>query len=234
MSHVVTENEIEFDSLSSGEKQLIYSTSTVLYHLNNINSVTKDSERRKYMNLNIIFEEIELYFHPEFQRKYISYLLESIDNLQLNNKGIKNLNIIFVTHSPFILSDIPMQNILFLELKEDKINNEIGVIKIRKTSHPKINTNKTFASNIHDLLADNFFMNNGFLGEYAKITIKEIIDFLSTKKKSKKWNKENTKIFIEQIGEELLRNSLNELYYIKFPNEIDKQIIRLQKIKNKK
>lgn len=101
---------IRLYDLSSGEQQLIHSVSSITYHLNNINSVN-GTKVIKYEYVNLIFDEIELYFHPEFQRKLVNYLLEQIKNINLSLKGI---NILFITHSPFILSDIPKQNVLFL------------------------------------------------------------------------------------------------------------------------
>ena len=58
-----------------------------------------------------------------------------------------NINILFITHSPFILSDIPKQNVLFLENG--------------KPSEKK-NMN-TFGANITDLLADSFFIEDGLM-----------------------------------------------------------------------
>ena len=113
---IVNSNEIEkFEKLSSGEKQLIYNVSSILYHIRNINSVFENPNTGivKYKHLNLILEEVELYFHPEFQRRYVNYLLNCINSINLQH--IESINICFVTHSPFILSDIPQSNILFLQ-----------------------------------------------------------------------------------------------------------------------
>ncbi|MDL2302806.1 ATP-binding protein [Dysgonomonas sp. OttesenSCG-928-D17] len=72
-----------FSSLSSGEKQQVYSLSSILYHLRNLNSVEGDGSLIKYSYINIILEEIELYFHPEMQRQYIYHLLESIKSIDV-------------------------------------------------------------------------------------------------------------------------------------------------------
>lgn len=237
------EDKSSFNNMSSGEKQKIHSLNSLVYHLRNIDSVNnkkknkktiieKKDEIIKYENVNLIFDEIELYYHPELQRTFINDLLQYIDNAELSD--IKSINCIFITHSPFILSDIPTQNIMFLETEEKNGIDENGIEEIKKKSIQKKNLNKTFAANIHDLLADSFFMQNGYLGEFAKLTIKEVISYLSKRiKETNKWNKENVKIFINQIGEPLLKDSLNELYYTKFPEEIEKEIKRLEKIKNK-
>mgnify|MGYP003607652535 CR=1 FL=1 len=175
-----------FNQLSSGEKQKVFTFSTIIYHLRNLTSVQKsiynllvneelkedDNEKiLKYDNYNIIFDELEMYFHPEMQRTIIFDLLKSISKF---NRDF-NLNIIFITHSPFILSDIPKQNVLFLEINKDG------------KSSPKYINDQTFASNIHELLTDGFFMEST-KGEFALSKIK---DFLSDYQKWKKIEKDD-------------------------------------------
>lgn len=86
-------DKIKFSSLSSGEKQQIYSINSIFYHLINLESIPKDGNRISYEYINIILEEIELYFHPEYQRTYIYKLIEGIKKLNL--KKIKGINFIF-------------------------------------------------------------------------------------------------------------------------------------------
>lgn len=150
------------DQLSSGEKQKIYSISSIFYHIQNVDSINSSSSAQTvtYRDMNIIFDEIELYFHPELQRTYIYDLLRALKKLNL--QYLSGINIIFITHSPFILSDIPKDNICFLQ----RDNNE----------EKSFEHTQTFAANIHDLLSNGFFMNST-IGEFAASKIKEIIDF---------------------------------------------------------
>lgn len=110
-SELDLDNYIPYKYLSSGEKQLLNNFGALIYHLRNLDSVTDDG--RIYENVNVLFEEIELYFHPEYQRMIIKVLVEKLHALGLNH--IRRINITFVTHSPFILSDIPLCNVLFLK-----------------------------------------------------------------------------------------------------------------------
>lgn len=209
----IFENEGYFSKLSSGEKQNIYTMNSLLYHLNNINSVHRNTERDQpddliaYDFVNVVFDEIELYYHPEMQRKFIDELLNNLAKLDINY--IKGINFIFITHSPFILSDIPSSNVMFLEVK--KRRNEL-----RPFAFQKINLNDnvlTFASNIHDLLSDGFFMNQGYMGEYAKKKINALIKTFESKKIKYVGEKvEDNKLLIDQIGEPLLRNTLLDLH----------------------
>jgi predicted ATP-binding protein involved in virulence len=131
----------------------------VIYHLINLNSVFKNGEisgtidQNKYRCINIVFDEVELYFHPEFQRTYINDLLTSFKRINpANIDEISGINICMLTHSPFILSDIPVRNTL----------------RIDKGKIVPLPLGNTFGANIHDLLADDFFMENGFMGAVAK------------------------------------------------------------------
>jgi predicted ATPase len=160
---IILENEkneeYSIEKLSSGEKQLMYSINSILYHLKNLESVfLSNSKLVKYSKVNILLDEVELYFHPEMQRQYLSYLLAGLNRLKLNH--ILAINICIITHSPYLLSDIPETNILFLDN-----NGEINK-----------NKPKTFGANIHDLLINGFFMNNS-KGSLVLDKIKKIILF---------------------------------------------------------
>ncbi|MBS1780766.1 MAG: AAA family ATPase [Bacteroidetes bacterium] len=149
-----------FSKLSSGEKQFIYSVSSLLYHLSNLDSVHYTDEYIAYDTVNIVLDEIELYYHPEWQKRYVNYLLTHISSFELPN--IRAVNICFVTHSPYILSDIPDN--YTLKLSDERLNTVAS---------------RTFAANIHDLLANDFFLQDGFMGEFARKKINETIRFLN-------------------------------------------------------
>ncbi|MCS3796560.1 hypothetical protein [Niastella sp. OAS944] len=220
-----------FKKLSSGEKQRIYTVSSIIYHLYNLDSVSEENSLITYPFVNIIFDEIELYFHPEMQRRFVNYFIDYLKRTSLDN--IVALNFCFITHSPFILSDIPSQNVLFL--------NENG------KPNDLLNQNRTLGGNIHDLLANNFFLDQGYMGEYANKLITSLIEFLSDRKDAREkkndnnqlfvWTEEVAKKLIDCIGEPLIRDSLHDLYLSKYEppqiREIDRQIERLQKLKDR-
>lgn len=195
-----TGDDVHFETLSSGERQQVYSISSLLYHLSNINSVWLDTngQRIVYNHLNVILEEIELYFHPELQRTYLKRLFDGIK--QVNIPNIKSLNICFVTHSPFVLSDIPAQNIL--ALKKNLGDTE------------KISLS-TFGANIHEMLRNSFFLKNGSIGEYASYVIEQII--YSLQNIANKKENINTALELHNkimlIDEPLMRNVLLKEYH---------------------
>ena len=156
----------KFTGLSSGEQQLTHTIQSVIYHINNLQSVhLGKGERPKYSSVNIVYDEIELYFHPEYQRRFVNRLLTELTRFYQNGRtNITSINILLLTHSPFILSDIPRENILLLESS-----------KKNGRAVPKIPASQTFAANINDLLADGFFITGTLMGEFAEVKIKEAV-----------------------------------------------------------
>jgi len=223
---IILENDIKFSQLSSGEKQKIYSINSILYHIREID------RKKKHKHINLILDEIELYFHPELQRTYISDIIKAIKKVGTEN--ILGINITFITHSPFILSDIPKSKILFLE----------------KDSHgltvPKDINGNTFGANIHTLLSGSFFMENGLIGEFAKGEIDGIKKFYEKVIEEKKTD-ENIEFYGEHqdkfwqiqkiIGEpflqKIVKNQLEEIELILLGRDeaIDNEMARLQALK---
>ncbi len=162
-------NQIKFNTLSSGEKQITYILCSLFYYLHCLDSSSrfykdwnKRNEHIQYKHINVVFDEIELYFHPEMQREFISRLLHGIQ--QLPFETIRSVQFMIVTHSPFVLSDIPVQNILFLKKNGEKASKE-GMA--------------SFGANIHTMLVNSFFLKGGAMGEFAKETINSVIDQLN-------------------------------------------------------
>lgn len=229
-------NDVAFETLSSGEKQQAFVVSSILYHLGNIESVFRDNNKNRiaYSNVCIILEEIELYFHPQFQKNLIKYILDGIK--QMSFVHIKGIQLMMVTHSPFILSDIPTSNILALE------NGMQSDTKLQ-----------TFGANIYDMLNTSFFLHNSTIGDFAQWLIghiililkiyenpqyginmlddenekygvdKEFMDkYLVAQENSKSWNMETIKhdypqdyigYLIDMIDEPLAKMALLQKYY---------------------
>lgn len=211
-------NKENFSVLSSGEKQLIYSVSSILYHLRNLNSVEEDENQQlvRYSHFNVILEEVELYFHPDYQRKYIKYLLDSLYSISLPE--ISSINITFVTHSPFVLSDIPKDRVLFLE-------KGYPVYQMQEN---------TFGANIHNLYRNGFFLKEVPIGEFANNKIEDLFNRIR--------NNEVTNDILDEIkliGEPIIRNQLLKQYNeIITPNKLLLQKIEIlekeiEQLKNK-
>lgn len=191
-----TSKRIEFGLLSSGERQLLFSMCTILYHIKNIMSIdARYKHRIKYRHINIILDEIELCFHPEYQRIYISKIIEYITDLKMN-KGYF-INILMSTHSPFILSDIPNCNILYLK-EGNQVNKTVDI--------------EPFGANIHDILYQSFFLEHGSIGELSAKKIESVLSEINKAQQQNRNLKEDEFIYclkiIRLIGEPLIKNKL--------------------------
>lgn len=182
------EADIELDSFSSGEKQLLNSTSAIIYHLQNLTATAITH----YRNVNIILEEIELYYHPDYQRKLIWQLLNQIGRADIPE--IESINILFVTHSPFILSDVPKSQVLFL-----------GEGMPKNTMQEN-----TFGANIHSLLKNGFFLPNLPMGEFAYEKINDMFRKLNEGDLGEDYKDLYQQILL--VGEPYLRSQLLTMY----------------------
>jgi predicted ATPase len=205
-----------FPKMSSGEEQFL-----------RLFSALYEKFKKKFPYL-ICIDEGESFFHPNWQKQYTFYLI----NFFKDNFPNRKIHIILASHSPFLLSDIPKQNIIFLdtyteediEVREEK--QKIGNCKV--LPHDKVlSIKQTFGANIHTLLTDSFFMEGGLMGEFAKQKINEIIKNLKDKE-YRYTEKEKTKVLliIESIGEPFLKSKLLDMYNRRF---IDDYKIREQK-----
>lgn len=251
---------VKLSDMSSGEQQMIFNINAIMYHLYNLESVHKNDrafnqpnrKRPIYSYVNVVLDEMELYYHPEMQRRFVFDLIGALNKLKKDK--IRGVNICILTHSPFILSDMPLQNILRLTEKADKGSSD---------------THQTFAANIHELLRKEFMLEKGFVGEYSRIKIEQVIYSLkiyavmrqsSNARKIRPFNVEEMREklnpypdlanfnvkellgekecenFIALVGEPVLYESLVEFYSQVFPEKkkdfIESQIAMLKKMKN--
>ena len=146
-----------------------------------------------------IFDEIDLYLHPEWQQKclkqLIDYIIEYFSNI--------DIQIIFATHSPIFLSDIPSEHVMYC--KKGKIEKNMQI--------------KSFGENIYRLYQNSFFLNKnnsiGILGDFSNECIKRWMDFLRNALDSDdvKTDEKVDKLHLirklsKSIGEPLIRNTI--------------------------
>ena len=190
------------DTFSSGEKQLLNTQSAIIYHLQNLSSIFKDPKRMSYPQVNIILEEIELYFHPEYQRCFIYSLINLLESSGIS-ENIKDVNILIITHSPFILSDIPKSHVLFL-----------------KDGKPELKMQEnTFGSNIHSMLTNGFFLPSLPIGEFAHEKINCMFEKLNGARVDRTNRIERMQLYsdINRVGEPYLREQLMRLFNMYYP-----------------
>lgn len=178
-----------------------------------------EQERPIAGSILLLIDEIDLYMHPEWQRKSVDNLIAELSR-QYQEKEIQ---IILTTHSPLVLSDIPKQNTIYLQPKNGALYKDIN-----------ISQRETFGANIHTLLNDAFYLSST-LGEYAQQKIKKASkDLVNLRKEptneSLRATCKDYMLLIELIGEPLIQNKMRNLYLECFPDSIE---VQLEAYKNK-
>lgn len=207
----------DLSDLSSGEKGLLTTYSRFYWLVdrrNNENDYREfqlsDCEYHKdyYVmkeNVIILLDEGEVFLHPNWQREYLYNMISFLNYLFDDCDEVKNIQIILTSNSPFVISDLPKDNIIFFQR-----DNEKCCVKERE-----VLKYDTFASNIHTLLSDSFFMSKSLIGEFAKRKITSVINYinnLTDKTENNEKQKEEIEFVLEIIGEPIIKNKLNELY----------------------
>jgi hypothetical protein len=213
MRDVFNKTEIithDWSMLSSGMKAYL-SLYSQLYSIKNYENENSDK------SLLICIDEGELYMHPEWQRRFLSDLIQFLTN---NFKSDK-IQVILTSHSPFLISDLPKESVILLE----------------KGGNPnrQLKEKSSFGANIHQLFTKQFFLSDGTMGAFAQKKIKELynsIDSITPK------DLQNIEALIEMVGEPILRYRLKEKLKKKvanFPNEeqINWHLNQIEKIKSK-
>ncbi|WP_141504338.1 AAA family ATPase [Paenibacillus luteus] len=152
----------------------------------------------------LFIDEGELYYHPEWQRRYIKTLIDIIENAASKDS---KLQVVITTNSPFIISDILKEDITYLSAEKKEFD-------------------RTFGQNIHKLLKDNFFMEYT-IGEYSRKVIEEIMKWLYSDEIEADISKELSRYFgnsvdskeyyerirylIDKIGEPVYREKLFDI-----------------------
>lgn len=194
------DGNVKFSELSSGEQSLIEKYMIIIYQI-----LLEETEI-------ILLDEPDVLLHPNWAKIFIKKLIDILTQDTMLQE--KKLHIIISTHSPFLLSDIPQENVIFLENGEQV--------------YPNI---ETFGANIHTLLSHGFFMKDGLMGEFAKSKINEAIKYLNQKELTKE-EIDYCENIISIIGEPILKRQLQKMFDSKRLSEVEtikKQITELQK-----
>jgi len=202
---------LNWQGLSSGEIAMLNVFSrlfSVVYDKEN------DKEKQENVKNNILLtiDEGELYLHPEWQRRYFELIQKTVPLIfsDIKNKVFKNIQIIISSHSPFIISDIPKQNIIFLERDNDEYCRVVNELDMKQT----------FGANIHTLFTSSFFM-EGLMGNFAKEKMDKAIKYLN-ESELKKEEITYCEQIISIIGEPIIKNQLQRMLNDKRLKKLDK------------
>lgn len=103
----------------------------------------------------LFLDEVESTLHPGWQRELVYNVIWFLEHYAKDCK----VHVIFSTHSPILLSDVPKENCVFLEKKD-------GVTKVVELCG-QAGEDNTFGANIFDMYYHSFFMQDGTIGKFA-------------------------------------------------------------------
>jgi energy-coupling factor transporter ATP-binding protein EcfA2 len=197
--------------ISSGEKAYLDLFSRLNYAYGLLPRHEGDEPEFVYLFL----DEGELGFHPEWQKKYVRLLLESLSAIF---KGIQ-IQVFIASHSPFVLSDFHPNSILYLD----------DLVRADSMSF--------FGANIHTVFAEGFGVDDGLVGEFAKGKIQEVINLLNSEAPVEELESKTASV-ISIIGEPIVRKKLTKTLDEKLGRNpqlmmIEAEIKRLQELRDK-
>ena len=112
------------------------------------------------------------------------------------------INILIATHSPFVLSDVPLSNTLYLD--EGKVSEK---------------KKETFCGNVHEMLGGNFFLDYS-IGDVARKNVEDIIKLYNSRS-DKGREPQNRQYYLtersrlqyvaEHFADDYLRKTVNEM-----------------------
>ena len=192
---------------SEGEKKIITLFSAIKSYCRKFVDTQPLYKKEKY--LIVLVDEIENEMHLEWSRTLLKHISELLDNeyfeMDLNSKyywselGFR-IQLIFTTHSPFILSDLKKASIIALHKDDGK--------------GKKQNSLHTFAQNIQKIMANEFFINDCY-GALAQNKIQEIIQLITAETEIAKEDEKSIEMILSEIGEPIVRKKLEEMFYKK-------------------
>lgn len=161
----------------------------------------------------LVVDELESGMHLEWSRSLINFLVNYIN--EINKVGGMNFQLIFTTHSPYMLSDIKPGNVIMIEKNQETGYSEGKVLQ------------NTFAKNIQEIMKENLIDN--IYGDFALAKINSMIERLNGEEEQE-GNEEELLKEIHLISEPILRNKLLEMYDKKYNTSefsIEKQLLKL-------
>lgn len=162
LAHVILAlrfGSITWAGVSSGQKAYLNLFSSIW---NGVDSYRYKSDRKRATL--ICIDEGDLYLHPEWQLEFVERLIKCLPEL---SEG--TVQIIFTTHSPILISDLPHQCVVILNHEKESCIEGSNQIAKRQ---------KTFAANIYDIYQYSFGLNQKRSGNLSSDYLREVFKLL--------------------------------------------------------
>lgn len=134
----------EYRNISEGEEAFLRFFSGVMEGVKGI----PQNDTNVYQTRILLLDEPDLSMHPEWSRRFLKDLTKLLSNVL--GKERVSYQIILSTHSPFMTSDVLKENVLCFQRVQDS-----GTIQVHPSKYGLL-------SNIHDIMADTFFLSSPF------------------------------------------------------------------------
>ena len=102
----------------------------------------------------LFMDEAEITLHPEWQQLLVKNTLWFLETFFPKKK----FHVVFASHSPMLLSDIPSRNVVYLDPNNYS------------------ETPESFGANIFDLYRSGFFLDKGTVGSFAQKKIDDLVE----------------------------------------------------------
>ena len=163
----------------------------------------------------LLVDELESGMHLEWSRRLIKILINNLSEILEDEGKGREIQLIFTTHSPYMLSDIKPGNVIMIEKNQETGRSEGKVLQ------------NTFAKNIQEIMKENLIDN--IYGDFALAKINSMISRLNGEMTQAE-NEEELLKEIHLISEPILRNKLLEMYDKKYKTSefsIEKELRKL-------
>ena len=110
--------------------------------LEGISKIINDNDNKNFI---IFLDESEITLHPKLQQHLIKNIINFLNELYI--KQNYKFHIIFATHSPIILSDLPKDNVIFLKKEDEQTKSVVTNLAENRN---------TFAASIFELYKESF------------------------------------------------------------------------------
>ncbi len=198
--------------LSAGQHSLLCFFSRIYFAIRHFQTLNEGTEA-----VIILIDEADVFFHPAWKRRMVQWLVNFF-NMEFNRLTVQ---ILVSSHSPFLLSDMTSNEVILMQRDGDR------AVILPKDKY------RIFAGNIHELLADTFFLEEGTVGEFAVGILEKLVSELSIHSKTKNSkgminsevnnsasDKDASAALIDCVADPIIRERLKDLWSEKYAQDL--------------
>ncbi|WP_432240342.1 AAA family ATPase [Herbaspirillum robiniae] len=174
---------VDWVGISSGQKA----------YLNLFASLYNALRKTRGESVLLCIDEGDAYLHPKWQVEFFSQLLMALGKMYEGR-----IQIVLTSHSPFLVSDLPNENITLLD--------SAPVARAIDAIHLPI---KTFGGNLYELYQFPFFLDRIRTSQFAYDQIRNVAAHIEEMKVTDS-EKDDLQRFVDSIGDALVRYRLSE------------------------